>query len=167
MNHGHPEVGNSREPQTPEKWFSYTGPKRQNPIGSEGRKIPAEAPRAHSGALSIRPFERSDLSLMTMETLLPTLHGMVAGMATAKVTITLPDRQLEEIRKRVAARDSPSVSGFIQEAVQRSLENAAEFREIVAEALKKTGGPLKGKERAWARKMLSARRRGTRPRTAA
>ena len=104
---------------------------------------------------------------MTMETLLPTLHGMVAGMATAKVTITLPDRQLEEIRKRVAARDSPSVSGFIQEAVQRSLENAAEFREIVAEALKKTGGPLKGKERAWARKMLSARRRGTRPRTAA
>jgi Arc/MetJ-type ribon-helix-helix transcriptional regulator len=92
---------------------------------------------------------------------------MVAGMATAKVTITLPDRQLEEIRKRVAARDSPSVSGFIQEAVQRSLENAAEFREIVAEALKKTGGPLKGKERAWARKMLSARRRGTRPRTAA
>jgi len=92
---------------------------------------------------------------------------MVAGMATAKVTITLPDRQLEEIRKRVAALDSPSVSGFIQEAVQRSLENAAEFREIVAEALKKTGGPLKGKERAWARKMLSARRRGTRPRTAA
>ena len=62
------------------------------------------------------------------------------------------DRQLAEIRKRVAARDSPSVSGFIQGAVQRSLENAAEFREIVAEALKKTGGPLKGKERAWARK---------------
>jgi Arc/MetJ-type ribon-helix-helix transcriptional regulator len=54
-------------------------------------------------------------------------------MATAKITITLPDRQLAEIRKRVAARNSPSVSGFIQEAVQRSLENAAEFREIVAE----------------------------------
>jgi Arc/MetJ-type ribon-helix-helix transcriptional regulator len=92
---------------------------------------------------------------------------MVDGMAAAKITITLPDRQLAEIRKRVAARNSPSVSGFIQGAVQRSLENAAEFREIVAEALKKTGGPLKGKERAWARKMLSARRRGTRPRTAA
>ena len=59
------------------------------------------------------------------------------------------------------------VSGFIQQAVQKSLENAAEFRAIVEEALKKTGGPLKPKERAWARKMLSARRRGTRPRTAA
>jgi len=88
-------------------------------------------------------------------------------MATAKITITLPDHQIEEIRKRVAAQDSPSVSGFIQEAVQRSLENAAEFRAIVAEALAKTGGPLKPKERAWARKMLSARRRGTVPRTAA
>src|ERR1035438_499115 len=63
-----------------------------------------------------------------MEPLLPILHGMVDGMATAKITITLPDRQLEEIRKRVAARNSPSVSGFIQEAVQKSLENAAEFR---------------------------------------
>ena len=83
-----------------------------------------------------------------------------------RITITLPDRQLEEIRKRVAAQDSPSVSGFIQEAVQKSLENAAEFREMVAEGLKKTGGPLKPKERGWARKMLTARRRGTRPRTA-
>jgi Arc/MetJ-type ribon-helix-helix transcriptional regulator len=90
---------------------------------------------------------------------------MVGGMATAKITITLPDRQLEEIRKRVAAQDSPSVSGFIQDAVQKSLENAVEFRGMVAEALQKTGGPLKPKERAWARKMLLARKRGTRPRT--
>ena len=97
----------------------------------------------------------------------PIARGMVVGMATAKITITLPDRQLEEIRKRVAAQNSPSVSGFIQQAVQKSLDNAAEFRAIVEEALKKTGGPLKPKERAWARKMLKARRRGTRPRAAA
>jgi Arc/MetJ-type ribon-helix-helix transcriptional regulator len=88
-------------------------------------------------------------------------------MATAKITITLPDRQLEEIRKRVAAQNSPSVSGFIQQAVQKSLENAAEFRALVEESLKKTGGPLKPKERAWARKTLSARKRGTKPRQAA
>jgi len=68
---------------------------------------------------------------------------------------------------RVAAHDSPSVSGFIQRAVQKSLENAAEFRAIVKESLKQTGGPLKPKERAWARKMLSARKRGTKPRKAA
>ena len=92
---------------------------------------------------------------------------MVNGMATTKITITLPDRQLEEIRKRVAAEDSPSVSGFIQQAVQKSLENAAEFRAMVEEALQETGGPLKPGERAWARKMLSARKSRTKPRTAA
>src|ERR1700730_6428934 len=103
----------------------------------------------------------------TMETLLPIVHGMVDGMDTAKITITLPDRQLEEIRKRVAAQNSPSVSGFIQQAVQKSLENAAEFRAIVDQALNATGGPLTPKERVWARRMLSPRRRGAKPRKAA
>lgn len=84
---------------------------------------------------------------------------MVNTMATTKITITLMDRQLEEIRKRVAARESASVSGFIQQAVQRSLENAAEFRATVDQALKETGGPLITKERAWARRVLSPRKR--------
>lgn len=92
---------------------------------------------------------------------------MVNGMATAKITITLPNRQLEEIRKRVAARESASVSGFIQQAVQKSLANAAEFRAMVDEALKATGGPLTPKERAWARDVLSPRKRGVKPRKAA
>jgi len=88
-------------------------------------------------------------------------------MATTKITITLPDPQLNEIRKRVAAQDSPSISVFIQQAVQKSLENAAEFRAMVEQALKETGGPLKPKERAWARKMLSPRKRRTKSRKAA
>jgi Arc/MetJ-type ribon-helix-helix transcriptional regulator len=92
---------------------------------------------------------------------------MVYGMASTKITITLPDSQLEEIRKRVAAADSPSVSGFIQQAVRKSLENAVEFRAMVEEALKETGGPLKPRERAWARKVLSARKSRTGPRKAA
>ncbi len=81
-------------------------------------------------------------------------------MATRKITITLPDRQLEEIRKRVAAQQCPTISGFIQQAVQKSLENAAAFRAMVEEGLQATGGPPKRRERAWARKMLSARKRG-------
>ena len=92
---------------------------------------------------------------------------MVHGMATTKITITLPDHQLEEIRKRVAAREASTVSGFIQHALQKSLENAAEFRAIVNEALKETGGPLTPKERAWAKKMLTPRKRGVRARKAA
>ena len=93
--------------------------------------------------------------------------GMVNCMATTKITITLPDRQLEEIRKRVAARESSSVSGFVQQAVQKSLDNAAEFRSMINEALDATGGPLTAKERAWARRVLSPRKHGTKPRTAA
>ena len=124
---------------------------------------------AHILTRSSRTFSRTKLlsSPHAAWARLPIVHGMVDGMATAKITITLPDRQLEEIRKRVAAQNSPSVSGFIQQAVQKSLENAAEFRAIVEEALKTTGGPLKPKERAWARKMLAARKRGTKPRKAA
>jgi Arc/MetJ-type ribon-helix-helix transcriptional regulator len=94
-------------------------------------------------------------------------HGRVIGMATTKVTITLPDHQLEEVRKRVAAQVSPSVSGFIQQAVQKALDNAAEFRSMVDQALVESGGPLKPKERAWARRMLSPRKRVTKPRKAA
>ena len=84
------------------------------------------------------------------------------SIATTKITITLPDAQVEEIRKRVAARESSSVSGFIQQAVQKSLENAAEFRTMIDEALRATGGPLTSKERAWARRMLTPRKRGAR-----
>jgi len=80
---------------------------------------------------------------------------MVNGMATTKITITLADSQRNEIRKRVAAHESTSVSGFVQQAVQKSLENAAAFRAMVKKALEATGGPLQPKERAWARRMLS------------
>ena len=84
---------------------------------------------------------------------------MVRGMATSKITITLPHGQLNEIRKRVAARESPSISGFVQDAVQKSVDSAAAFRSMIDEALNATGGPLKPSERRWARRMLSARKR--------
>ena len=92
---------------------------------------------------------------------------MVYSMATVKITITLPERQFEDIKKRVAAQESPSISGFIQRAVQKSLDNAAAFRAMLEEGLKQTGGPVTPKERAWARRMLSARKRGAKPRKAA
>jgi Arc/MetJ-type ribon-helix-helix transcriptional regulator len=92
---------------------------------------------------------------------------MVLGMATTKITITLPDHQLAEIRKRVKRRKSESVSGFIQHAVKKSLDNDAEFRAMIDEMLQETGGPVTPKERAWARKMLTPRKRAAKPRKAA
>ena len=80
---------------------------------------------------------------------------MVVCMATAKVTITLPDRQIEEIRQRVAGHESASISGFVQLAVQRALQNSAEFSALIDQGLIETGGPLTPGERAWAKRMLS------------
>ena len=82
-------------------------------------------------------------------------HGMVFGMATAKITITLPDDQLEEIRALVAARRAASISAFVKHAVGVALYDAAGWREMLENALQQTGGPLTKKERAWADAHLS------------
>lgn len=67
-------------------------------------------------------------------------------MATTKITITVPDAQLAEIRKRVAARTATSISSFVQRAVQKCLEDEAEFRAMIDEGLAGAGGPLTAKE---------------------
>lgn len=80
---------------------------------------------------------------------------MVFGMATSKITITLDNDQIEEIRAIVAAGQASSVSGFVQHAVRVALFDAAGWREMLKEALTQTGGPLTKKERAWADAILS------------
>jgi Arc/MetJ-type ribon-helix-helix transcriptional regulator len=80
---------------------------------------------------------------------------MVFGMATTKITITLPDKQLDEIRALVAAGAAASVSAFVKHAVGVALFDAAGWREMLEDALQQTGGPLMKKERAWADALLS------------
>src|SRR5688572_15556735 len=82
-------------------------------------------------------------------------HGMVFGMATTKITITLPEDQIGEIRAIVAAGQSASVSAFVKHAVGVALFDASGWREMLKDALQQTGGPLTKKERAWADKLLS------------
>jgi hypothetical protein len=88
---------------------------------------------------------------------------MVSGMATAKLTITLDDRQLEEIRAFVSAGQAASVSGFVKHAVSVALSDAAGWRELLKDALQQTGGPLTDKERRWADALLSDPRPNKRP----
>lgn len=87
---------------------------------------------------------------------------MVIGMATRKVTVTLDELQLGQIKKLVEAGTAPSVSGFVQHAVAVSLDDVAGWGALLAEALQATGGPLTDDERAWADEQLrtNARRRG-------
>jgi hypothetical protein len=71
-------------------------------------------------------------------------------MATAKITITLQDEQVLAIRELVAAGKSPSVSGFVQHAVDVALFDAAGWQTMLHDALWQTGGALTGDERTWA-----------------
>jgi Arc/MetJ-type ribon-helix-helix transcriptional regulator len=84
---------------------------------------------------------------------------MVLGMATSKVTITLPGEQIQEIRDLIAAGQTTSVSAFVKHAVGTALFDAAGWREMLRDALQQTGGPVTQKERAWANDALSAKPR--------
>ncbi len=83
---------------------------------------------------------------------------MVFGMATRKITITLRDDQIREIRALVAAGQTASISAFVQHSVGVALSDAAGWKEMLEEALQQTGGPLTAKERVWADTLLSSRR---------
>ncbi len=81
--------------------------------------------------------------------------SMVIGMATMrKVTVTLPAEDVESIRGLVASGHADSVSGFVQHAVKVALDDVAGWGEVLAEALRETGGDLIGAERVWAAGVL-------------
>lgn len=80
---------------------------------------------------------------------------MVFGMAgTRKVTITLPVRQVETIRALIESGQADSVSGFVQHAVEVSLDDIAGWGALLAQALHETGGEMTAAERKWADKLL-------------
>src|SRR5438552_2292482 len=86
-------------------------------------------------------------------------RGMVPGMATTKITITVENRQLDEIRQLVEAGKAANISAFIKHAVGVALYDAAGWKEMLENALQETGGPLTKKEREWADRLLSPRPR--------
>jgi Arc/MetJ-type ribon-helix-helix transcriptional regulator len=79
---------------------------------------------------------------------------MVIGMATTKVTVTVPEAELAEIKKLVESGQAASVSGFVQHAIGASLQNITGWGAILATALDETGGRLTPEERAWADEVL-------------
>jgi Arc/MetJ-type ribon-helix-helix transcriptional regulator len=79
---------------------------------------------------------------------------MVFGMATTKITITIPDDQVDEIRSLVAAGQAASVSAFVKHAIGVALSDAAGWKEMLEADLQETGGPLTAKERKWADAIL-------------
>ena len=89
---------------------------------------------------------------------------MVTGMATTKLTITLDNDQIDEVRRLVAAGKASSVSSFVRHAVGVALHDAAGWKEMLQGALQQSGGPLTKKDRAWADALLAPRPRKGRAR---
>jgi len=88
---------------------------------------------------------------------------MVIGMATRKVTVTLDEVQLDQIRRLVHGGGARSVSGFVQHAVAVALDDVTGWGAMLAGALSDTGGPMSDDERVWADEQLGTmpRRRGS------
>ena len=87
--------------------------------------------------------------------------GMVVGMASRKITVTVDEEQLLHIRTLVDAGRVASVSGFVQHAVGLALDDVAGWGAMLARALDETGGPMSADERAWADAALGVpKRRG-------
>jgi len=83
-------------------------------------------------------------------------------MATTKITITLDNEQLREVRDLVAVGQASSVSAFVKHAVRVALHDAQGWKEMLEQALEETGGPLTQAEREWADTILSPASRKSR-----
>ena len=79
---------------------------------------------------------------------------MVGGMASKKVTVTLPEEQVEQIKALVESGRAANISAFVQHAVRTCLDDVAVWGALLAEALEETGGPMTDDERSWADEML-------------
>lgn len=72
------------------------------------------------------------------------------GMTT-KITVSLPDYQVEEARRAVAEGRAKSVSGYVSDALAEYGEGGLD---AVLEDLHRTIGPPTPEETAWADEML-------------
>ena len=80
-------------------------------------------------------------------------------MASKKITITLPDKQVAAIRDLVARNQADSASAFVRHAVGLALDDVAGWQRALADALEESGDPLTENERKWADGVLGGARR--------
>jgi Arc/MetJ-type ribon-helix-helix transcriptional regulator len=81
---------------------------------------------------------------------------MANGMASMKVTVTVPEEQLHAMRDLVANSQAASVSGFVQHAIDVALDDAAGWQRTLDASLEASGGPLTAEERNWADQVLAS-----------
>jgi Arc/MetJ-type ribon-helix-helix transcriptional regulator len=77
-----------------------------------------------------------------------------SGMTTAKIAITLPERQLARVRRAVKAGRASSVSGYIAQALAEQ-ERAESLHALVQDLIAEHGEP-KAEEWEWAKRALDS-----------
>ena len=88
---------------------------------------------------------------------------MVFGMATKKITVTLPEEQVAELAALVAAGHAASVSGFVRHAVGVAIDDVAGWATMLEWSLEESGGEMTVEERAWADTILGNAPAGRQP----
>jgi hypothetical protein len=76
-------------------------------------------------------------------------RGMIAGMTSAKVAISLPKAVLARARAAVRRGDAPSLSAYVCKALEEMTGDDDVIR-MLDEMLEKTGGPPTPEEIRWA-----------------
>lgn len=91
--------------------------------------------------------------------------GMIAGMTSAKIAISLPKAVLASARAAVKRGEAPSLSAYVSRLIEEKTSEA-DLMKMLEEMLEETGGPLTPAEIAWADGVLGiapkARRKGRR-----
>ncbi|MFN7919404.1 MAG: ribbon-helix-helix domain-containing protein [Bryobacteraceae bacterium] len=74
-------------------------------------------------------------------------------MAT-RISVTLDDDQLKDVRALVRKGKAKTVSAFVKQAVKAALQDTNPVPKWLEELLEQTGGPLTDEEREWADSIL-------------
>jgi hypothetical protein len=78
-----------------------------------------------------------------------TAGGMISGMTSAKVAISLPKAVLASARAAVKRGEAPSLSAYVSRLIEEKTSEG-DLMKMLEEMLEETGGPLTPEEIAWA-----------------
>ncbi len=90
--------------------------------------------------------------------------GMITGMTSAKVAISLPKAVLARARAAVKRGEAASLSAYVSKAIQEK-SNDDDLMRMFDEMLAETGGPPSPAERRWLDRVFddgTSRKRGRR-----
>jgi hypothetical protein len=88
--------------------------------------------------------------------------GMITGMTSAKVAISLPKDVLARARAAVRRGEAPTLSAYVSKVIDEKTKED-DIMAMLDEMLEETGGPPTPEESRWARGVLGIGKRHPKP----